>query len=331
VVVIVVLAGLVIVAAGMRAAASVLVPVFTASFLAILLTPSVQWLMDRKVPKGVAVVAAVLGTVVAAFILALLVGDSLVEFSRQLPTYMSSMQGLKNQVFDWLTQFGVGSALQGSVIDSALNTSGLLSLTGEILSAVAGLASNGFVILLLATFALLEIDRSREVVQRALGPESTLSDKLQGYTTQVVQYVKVKTLMSFGTGVGVALLLWLLGVDYPLLWGSLAFLLNFVPNVGSIIAFIPPVILALLQYGLGRAVAAAVAIVFVNSVFSNIIEPKMMGRSFGMAPWVVFVALLFWAWVFGPVGMILAIPLTVALKIALESSGTTEWIAALMG
>ena len=328
--VVVVLAGLVIISAGMRAFASVLVPVLIATFLAILLAPSVQALLKRNWPKSLAVVTTILGTVIVAFLLTALVGDSLVRFSRQVPEYATGVQGIKDDIFAWLSQRGIGRDLEGGVLDSAIDTSRLLALIRDVLGGVANLAGKGVIILLLAAFALLEMDRRQDVFEAALGKQTTVLATLRHYSTQVVQYLKVKTWMSAGTGLAIGLSLWLLGVDYPVLWGVLAFLLNFVPAVGSLIAAIPPVLLALLQYGVGRAIGVVGAVLVVNIVFSNIIEPKVMGRSFGISPVTVLVALLYWAWVFGPVGMILAIPLTVALKIALEGNERTTWIAGLM-
>ena len=328
--VVVALAGLVIISAGMRAGASVLVPVLIAAFLAILLTPSVQALLKRSWPKGLAVVTTILGTIIVALLLTTLVGDSLVRFSRQVPEYATGVQGMKDDIFAWLSQRGIGRDLEGGVLDSAIDTSGVLALAGDVLGSVANLAGNGVIILLLAAFALLEVDRRQDVFEEALGKQTTVPATLLRYSTQVIQYLKVKTWMSAGTGLGIALSLWLLGIDYPVLWGVLAFLLNFVPTVGSLIAGIPPILLALLQYGIERAIGVLVAIVVVNIVFSNIIEPRVMGRSFGISPVTVLMALLYWAWVFGPVGMILAIPLTVALKIALEGNERTTWIAGLM-
>lgn len=328
--VVVALAGLVIISAGMRAFASVLVPVLIAAFLAILLAPSVQALLKRNWPKGLAVVTTILGTVIVAFLLTALVGDSLVRFSRQVPEYATGVQGIKDDIFAWLSQRGIGRDLEGGVLDSAIDTSRLLALIRDVLGGVANLAGKGVIILLLAAFALLEMDRRQDVFEAALGKQTTVLATLRHYSTQVVQYLKVKTWMSAGTGLAIGLSLWLLGVDYPVLWGVLAFLLNFVPAVGSLIAAIPPILLALLQYGVGRAIGVVGAVLVVNIVFSNIIEPKVMGRSFGISPVTVLVALLYWAWVFGPVGMILAIPLTVALKIALEGNERTTWIAGLM-
>ena len=328
--IVVVLAGLVIISAGMRAIASVLVPILIAGFLAILLTPSVRALLERNWPKGLAVVTTVLGTVIVAFLLTVLVGDSLVRFSRQVPEYATGVQGMKDDIFAWLSQRGIGRDLEGGVLDSALDTSRILALTRDVLGGVANLAGKGVIILLLAAFALLEVDRRQDVFEKALGKQTTVFTTLRRYSSQVVQYLKVKTWMSAGTGLAIGLSLWLLGVDYPVLWGVLAFLLNFVPTVGSLIAAIPPILLALLQYGIGRAIGVIVAVLVVNIMFSNIIEPRIMGRSFGISPVTVLVALLYWAWVFGPVGMIIAIPLTVALKIVLEGNEKTTWVAGLM-
>ena len=132
-------------------------------------------------------------------------------------------------------------------------------------------------------------------------------------------------------GVAVWLWLWLLGVDYPILWSLLAFLLNYVPNIGSIIAAVPAVLLALVQLGPGSALWAAAGYLATNVVFGNILEPRFMGRGVGLSPLVVFLSLIFWGWVLGPVGMFLSVPLTITAKIALAASDDTRWAAVLLG
>lgn len=135
---------------------------------------------------------------------------------------------------------------------------------------------------------------------------------------------------SLLTGISAALLLWLLGIDFPLLWGLLAFLFNYVPNIGSIIAAVPPALLGWIQFGFSRALMVAAGFLVVNIVFGNIVEPKFMGRGLGLSTLVVFVSLVFWGWVFGPVGMLLSVPLTMSVKIALETNEDTRWAAVLL-
>jgi predicted PurR-regulated permease PerM len=140
----------------------------------------------------------------------------------------------------------------------------------------------------------------------------------------------IKTTTSFITGIFISVWLAIIGVDYPILWGSLAFLLNYVPNIGSIIAAVPAIILAFIQLGLWSALFTALGYVLVNGIIGNIVEPKFMGRSLGLSTLIVFLSLVFWGWILGPVGMLLSVPLTMTVKIALESNSSTRWIAILL-
>jgi predicted PurR-regulated permease PerM len=127
------------------------------------------------------------------------------------------------------------------------------------------------------------------------------------------------------------ILLLILNIDYALLWGLLAFLLNFIPNIGSIIAAIPAILLSLIQFGPGIAIITSVGYLVINFVFGNVLEPRMMGKGLGLSTLIVFLSLIFWGWILGPVGMLLSVPLTMVVKIALDSSDDTRWIATLLG
>jgi len=324
-------AGCVVLVAGIKAAAPVVVPILTALFLTLILAPVIAWLMRHRVPKAAAVVLVALSTLVAGVGIGAVLGDSLVGFSQRLPVYADALEGLQNNLFTWLEHHGVTADFRGSAIDSMIAPERLLRLLTALLNSVRGLVANGVVVLLLLIFGLLEIGRRQRLSEEAFGEDSQIRATAARFGTEVLQYVKVKAAMSLGTGLCVMLALWLFGIDYAVLWGVLAFLLNFVPNIGSLMAAVPPISLALLQYGLGRAVLVLLAIVAINSGFSNLLEPRLMGRSFGISPWVVFAAFLFWSWVLGPVGMVLAVPLTVALKLGLESGERTRWAAVLMG
>ncbi|MDX1440115.1 MAG: AI-2E family transporter, partial [Rubricoccaceae bacterium] len=161
--------------------------------------------------------------------------------------------------------------------------------------------------------------------------EGATFPQIRQFTEGMKQYLVIKTMVSLLTGTIVALWLTIVGVDFPLLWGLLAFLLNYIPNIGSILAAIPVVLLALVQLGLGSAVLVAVGFLVINMVIGNVIEPRWTGHGVGLSPLVVFFSLVFWGWVLGPIGLILSVPLTVTLKIALESSPETQWLAVLLG
>ena len=192
---------------------------------------------------------------------------------------------------------------------------------------VGALLADSFVILLLVVFMLLEISIfSKKIVAIHIDASSHII----AFLDSVKQYMFIKTLFSFVTGIIIYLGLLIIGVDYALLWGVLAFLLNFIPNIGSIIAAVPAVLLALIQLGGFDALLTASLFIVVNIVIGSVIEPKYMGEGLGLSTLVVFISLIFWGWVLGPVGMLLSIPLTIMIKLALQNSPEHKWVAILL-
>jgi predicted PurR-regulated permease PerM len=178
---------------------------------------------------------------------------------------------------------------------------------------------------------LLEASTVETKIAAAFGRSTQSLKRPRVFLANLGSYLGIKTIVSLATGVVAGLLTWAVGLDFPLLWAMLAFLLNYVPNIGSIIAAVPAILMALIQLGPGEAMATAVGFVAINIVFGNVIEPRMMGYGVGISPLIVFIGLVFWGWVFGPVGMLLSVPLTMTLKLALESDKRTRWIAILIG
>ena len=205
-----------------------------------------------------------------------------------------------------------------------------MRLVAKMLSGLGGVLTNSFLILLTVIFILLEASSFPRKVRAAFGdPKNSLS-QFSKITEAVNNYLAIKTLVSLGTGVVVTIWVGLLGIDFPVVWGLLAFLLNFIPNLGSIISAVPPVLLGYIQFGIGRALIVAAGYAVVNVVFGNWVEPKLMGRKLGLSTLVVFLSLVFWGWVWGPAGMLLSVPMTMVVKIALESHPSTKWISILL-
>lgn len=199
------------------------------------------------------------------------------------------------------------------------------------LSGLSGALANGFLILLTVVFIMLETSGLPRKLTLALdNPDQTLAG-FSKFTASVNQYIGIKTIFSLITGVLIWLWLVILGVNHAILWGLLAFLLNYVPNIGSIIAAIPAVLLALVQLGATSALLTAAGYAAVNVVVGSVLEPRFMGKGLGLSTLVVFLSLVFWGWALGMVGMLLSVPLTMIFKIALESSAETRWIAVLLG
>ena len=323
------IAAFVVVIAGMRAAKAIIVPFLLASFIAIISAPPLFWLKKRKLPTWLSLLIVMLGILSFGLIIAGLVGSSVKDFLSKLPFYEVRLRAQTANLLGWLNRLGVD--VSSIDLTEIFDPGAAMKLVASVLNELGGVFTNGFLILLTVIFMLLEAS-SFPAKFRAifLDPEASLV-RFKNFTSNVNRYMAIKTGISFVTGALVAIFLTIIGVHYPLLWGLLAFVLNYIPNIGSIIAAVPAVLLAVIQLGIGKAILVAAGYIIINLFMGNVIEPRFMGRGLGLSTLVVFLSLLFWGWVLGPVGMLLSVPLTMTVKIALDSSEDTRWIAILLG
>ena len=321
-------AAFVIVVAGMRAAEPILVPLIVSGFLAIISTSPVFWLRQKGIPAPLAVLGVVMGVLSVGFGFILIIGTSLDDFSEAIPRYQARLTHEIEPLIQWIQGFGF--QLDNERLLKSIDPGSSMRFVANMLSGLGLILTNSFLILLTVIFILFEASSFHQKVRTAFGdPKGTLS-QVKKITEAVNNYLAIKTVVSLGTGVVVAIWVWALGIDFPVIWGLLAFLLNFIPNLGSIIAAVPPVLLGFIQFGIGRTLLVAAGYVVVNMVVANVVEPKLMGRKLGLSTLVVFLSLVFWGWVWGPVGMLLSVPMTMVVKISLESSPSTHWISVLL-
>lgn len=322
------LAAFVVVVAGMKAASSIFVTLLLSGFIAILCAPSYLLMRHYKVPT-VAAIAVLMGLlVIIQMLFVSIAAKTVVEFRNDLPVYEQKFQSLTAEAIAKANELGLN--LSPDVIQGYLDPSMGFHLATSTLSGIGSIASNLFLILLAVLFILLEASSFSHKLRHAFGGQGTL-DRASRFLATVKLYMGIKTGVSLTTGAVVYLLLWVVGVDYALVWALIAFLFNFVPSIGSVIAAVPAVMLALVQLGAADAGIVLAGYVAINVVLGNIIEPRLMGKGMGLSPLVVFLSLLFWGWVLGPVGMLLSVPLTVLFKIALDGSDETRWISVLLG
>ncbi len=322
-------AAFVILVAGLREAQSLLVPFLLSAFIAIIAMPPLVFLQHRGLPKGLALTLVVAGVVGLGMLMGALVGSSVDDFSAQLPSYQAKLEVQTVHFLNWLA--GMGIEVSREIVNNLLDPAKAMKMAAQGLNTLGGLLTNALLILLTVIFILLEASSFPTKLHLILdNPERSFS-QLERFTDNIKRYMAIKTGTSLLTGVVITIWLWVIGVDYPVLWGTLAFLLNYVPNIGSIIAAIPALLLALVQLGPGAALWSGLGFLVVNNLVGNVIEPRFMGRGLGLSTLVVFISLVFWGWVLGPVGMFLSVPLTMTLKIALDSSDETRWIAILLG
>ncbi|MBL4775239.1 MAG: AI-2E family transporter [Mariprofundus sp.] len=321
-------AAFVVVIAGIQAAASLLVPFLLAAFIAIICLPMLNWLTAQRIPSGLAVLLITLFIVLIGLLLGAFVGSSLADFSHNLPGYQERLKLLTGDALNWLN--GIGIDVSSQAMLAALDPSAAMGMAGKVLSGLGNALANTFLIVLTVIFLLIEAT--------ALPHKWAIMDKnapsahsFETFVNSVSSYFSIKTWISLATGIFISIWLAVIGVDYPLLWGLVAFLFNFVPNIGSIIAAVPAVLLALVQLGGGDAILTGLGYLIANVVMGNVIEPKFMGKGVGLSTLVVFLSLVFWGWVLGPVGMLLSVPLTMIVKLALESQQDTQWLGILLG
>jgi len=322
----VVAASLVVLLAGMKAAEELLVPLVFAAFLTILSGPTVLWLQRRAVPDALGVPLVAAGVICVLGLVGLVVGGSVNSFVAAVPRYQARLDELQDTILGSLAAFGVSNDTFRQIIDPGQ----LLKLAGQMLSQTAAALSNAALIVLTMVFMLFEVGSMGNKLRAALGQPDADLHQFSKVTHEVNQYVAIKTYVSAATGVLIGVFLAILGIDFPILWALVVFILNYVPNIGSIIAAIPPVLLGLIQYGFGRALIALAGFVLVNMVVGNVVEPRLMGRKLGLSTLVVFISLVFWGWLWGPVGMLLSVPLTMIVKILLEHSGRQFRVIAVM-
>ncbi len=320
-------AAVIVIIAGMRIAQPILVPFLLALFLAVLTTPAVRWLVRYRVPTPLAIGAVVLLVFIVLYGISSLVISSTEEFFRRMPEYEEKLDGwlqLLRERLPWLT-----GDLRSSLQSIAPDSDNLLGVVSALFSGLGGILVALVLTVFILIFMLDEAQGAHAKLNRALGDDRS-AEYARRFTSMVQRYLVIKSFISAITGLLVWGFLKLLQVDYPILWGTLAFVMNFIPNIGSLIAAIPAVFLATVQQGLSGFAISLIGFGAINALIGNLLEPRMMGRSLDLSTLVVFLSLIFWGWVLGPVGTLLAVPLTVVVKIGLEVYPKSRWLAILL-
>jgi len=322
-------AALVVVVAGMKAAVNIINPFLLAVFLAIISTPALFWMKKIGISTLFALLIISLIILVGGLLLGGLLAASIADITKTLPEYTQKLEDNFNILIAWLDARGVH--IEKPLMDYLRpDTAGVARLIRDLLSQLGALLANGLLIYFTTLFILMEASILPAKIREAMNSKETF-DNLAQIADTVKRYLALKTAISLVTGLLVMIMLIVLKIDYAVLWGLIAFLLNFVPNIGSIIAAIPAVGLALIQHGLLTAGLTLAGYLVINIGIGSLLEPRIMGQKLGLSTLVVFLSLVCWGWILGPMGMLLSVPLTMAVKIALQMSKETRWIAIMLG
>ncbi len=311
---------------------AVLVPFVLACFLTAALYPLIRW-MNRYIPSWLSLLLllGLFGFLILSDALIFLF--NLEEITQKAPQYNQRIQKLFHDLTKFGEQYGIQAPWKKISPEQAIRW--LLSILGTWISSLFLILGQALLVVFFMIFLLVESQQFERKIRVAFTTDESqaLLASVYSINEKIQRYMVTKTFISLLTGLMTSLATYLLGVDFPVLWGIIAFLLNYIPNIGSIVAVIPPVLIALLQKEQGYALALATLAILttIQMVIGNLLDPHLTGDSLDISPLVVFLSLVFWGWLWGVIGMILAVPLTVVIKVFCEHTPTLRPFAILIG
>ncbi|RXA21760.1 AI-2E family transporter [Methanosarcina sp. MSH10X1] len=316
----------VILTIGMREISDILVPVFFSIFAFLIFAPLVNWFQRKGIPGPVSVGLVIFFFIIVATGAVLLVAGSLFQLSGQIPGYQAQfLEFIQN--FEQYLPASDEFSFEGVLRDIGAF---VLGLTAGILTGALNTGTTAVLIITTTTFLLLDAAGALRKVQRKAETQPVLFLRVIELGKSLVSYILIRTETNLIAGTGTAIILLIARIDFAILWGILAFLLGYIPFLGFILASFPPVLLALLKYGPLGALAVLAGIWLINEFVESIVLPALAGKSLKLSPSIVFLSLFYWAFVLGPSGALIAVPLTMVVKMILESSDDTRWMANMM-
>ncbi len=323
------IAAFIILIAALMYAQSLINPLLMAFFISIICAQPIVWLKKKKVPDGLAVLIVLLGIIALYVGFIQLISSSLSLFISDAPKYEQSFREIMDSMHKMLHEKGIVISALGE--SGSMDPAKALQYTSRIFGKLSDLMSKEITFLFLTIFLLSEVNGIALKVKLIAKSTNVTTDYLKSIGDSIRHYLSIKTATSLATGVLVGISLALIGVDYPILWGLVAFLLNYIPTIGSIVAAVPAVLFSILELGFPASFITIGVYVLINVGIGNVVEPKIMGKGLGLSTFIVFFGLIFWGFVLGPVGMFLSVPLMIVIKLALNNKPKTKWIAALLG
>ncbi|WP_072806729.1 AI-2E family transporter [Rhodococcoides yunnanense] len=324
------LAAIVVCVAGTRAFSGVVGPTFLALMLTVAVHPFPEWLRRKGFANWLAtlvailVVYAILGTLVLSLVI------STARLATILPSYADDFDSVIDNIRKLLTDNGIGQQQIHDLL-SKVDASTVLGLIDELLVAVLGIFSNLLFVLVLLLFMAVDASSYSPRMTALVRSRPDIAGAFRSFSSGTRTYLVVSTIFGLIVAVIDAGALWAMGIPLPILWGLLSFITNYIPNIGFVIGLIPPALIALLQGGPTLMIAVIVMYSVVNVIIQSIIQPKFVGDAVGLSVTLTFLSLVFWAWVLGPLGAILAIPLTLMAKALLvDIDPATKWADVLL-
>jgi AI-2 transport protein TqsA len=323
-------AGVVVSVAGLRSASGIVGPAFLALLIVITVHPLLAWLQRHRVPGWLAVSLTMLSAYAALLGLAAALAFSVARLATLLPSYQPQFTSLVDQFTRWLGELGVTKEQISSAV-SQFDLNSLVRVLQQVLSGATSVISDLTFILVLLFFLIMDSSSFPRRLAAAGAKRPQLVEALASFAHATREYVVVSTVFGLIVAlVDVAALYWL-GIPLPWLWGLLAFITNYIPNIGFVLGLVPPALLALLEGGVRQALLVIVAYSVINVVIQSFIQPKFVGDAVGLSVTLTFLSLVFWSYVIGPLGALLAVPLSLFTKALLvDADPASHWLVPLI-
>jgi AI-2 transport protein TqsA len=318
--------GVIVALSALKFASSIVNMILLAMFFTLISLAPLEWLKKKKIPSTISIIIIILVLLILMGLTGTVIGTSANNFIEKLPFYEDKLNDLWNSISSFLSNYELIE--EGSNPLKELNPGKLLPLAGSFFAGFGNVMANLLIIFIIFIFMIFESETFGKKVAHI---SSESSKQTQMIIVQIRRYIGIKFITSLATGVSVTIALMIIGVDFPVLWGFLAFLLNFIPSIGSFIAAIPAVLLALIQLGPWVSLVTIIVYFAINTIIGNIIEPQLMGKNLGISPLIVFISMIFFGYILGPIGMLIATPLIIMIKIIFDSRPVTRNIGILLG
>ena len=323
-------ASLVLIVAGLKAMSGLLSPILLSLFIVLVTYPIMTWLKRRGFPHWLAYVTVLLIVLVLGAFFVFFFTISFEQLSDVIPNYVNQTEAQLNNLWQWLNERGVESEDIRSL--QWFQPERIIQLVLSFVSSLLGIFSNIGLTFLIFIYMLASAPTFAAQLRRGLGNNLPLLGQFQDFAQSTTSYLAIKSWLGTLTAICQIILMWIMGVQFAVLWGVLSFLFNFVPNIGFYAALIPPVLLTLLNQGLWQAVILGVVYALINNFFDVVVAPRFLAKGLDLSVLVTFLAVIIWTWILGPIGAFMALPLTVMVKkLVLEPFPQTQLVASLLG
>jgi len=297
---------------GMRYSRSILAPILLAMFVVMGLSPILQWLRRKGMPPWATIMVVLVGFVAVAGLIVAIIAASLGQLNSTLPVYQQNLTRIVSDVQSWFAGHGIDI---GGLTSNVIRPDRIIGWISSFIRLLIGLLTNGFLIILIVAFMIAEVYSFPRKVHDRLSISPKLAETFKNFGDVTRTFLFTLTWLNLLTAVIVVAVYYAFGVDFALLWGLMFFLLSFIPNIGFVLAVIPPFFVTLLEFGFTRAAIVVAIVIFFNGLVNNAVTPRFLGQRTGLSTLAVFLSLVLWAWVLGPVGALMSVPLMLMVKL----------------